>query len=137
MQTDHSMLPFSDEEVKTGSYIERFASNAVSISGNKLINFQIYRSTRSLHIKRTIGKIDTILSYVGGLFSLLFTAMFFFLGSYGQYKYEIYVAETTLRGNDGKVIRADNFGFFTYIAYCLYDWLEAFGMAPSCCKKMK
>ena len=36
---------------------------------------------KSLSIYRTMGKIDTVLSYVGGLFSLLFTAIAFFLGS--------------------------------------------------------
>jgi hypothetical protein len=33
-----------------------------------------------------------MLSYVGGLFALLFGWLFFFLGSYNEYKYEIAVA---------------------------------------------
>jgi hypothetical protein len=87
-------------------------------------------------IARTLGKIDTILSYVGGLFSLLFTGISFFFGSYSQYKYELYVAETTLT-NDGKRVKSSDLGFFTYIAYACYDWLDAFGCAPSFCPKLK
>ena len=48
-------------------------------------------------ITRTIGKIDVVLSYVGGLFSLIFTGFAFFIGYYSEMKYEIYVAEQTLK----------------------------------------
>ena len=85
-----------------------------------------------------MGKIDTVLSYVGGLFSLLFTAVAFFLGSYSEYKYEIYVAQSMLTVDQkGKKIREQDLGFFTYIFYSMYDWLDTFGIAPKCFKKLK
>jgi len=33
-----------------------------------------------------------MLSYVGGLFGLLFAAITFFLSSYSEYRYELYAA---------------------------------------------
>ena len=48
-------------------------------------------------------------------------------------KYEVYVAESTLRIDEsGKRIRENDFGFMTYLAYSLYDWLSAFGIGPKC-----
>jgi hypothetical protein len=55
-----------------------------------------FRATKALSITRTIGKIDNVLSYVGGLFSLIFTAIAFFISSYSSMKYELYVAEKIL-----------------------------------------
>lgn len=90
-----------------------------------------------MSVSRTIGKIDTILSYVGGLFSLLFTGIAFFLGSYSEYKYELYVAESMLTVDDkGKRIRESDLGFVTYILYKVYDWLDTFGIAPKCLTKL-
>jgi hypothetical protein len=56
-----------------------------------------------LSITRTIGKIDVVLSYVGGLFSLIFTAIAFFISSYSSMKYELYVA--------GKILNSYYKGF--------------------------
>ena len=88
-------------------------------------------------ISRTIGKLDTVFSYVGGLFSLLFTALSFFFGSYSQYKYELYVAESTISNNKGKSFKSKDFGFFTFVAYCCYDWMATFGIAPDCFTNLK
>jgi hypothetical protein len=84
-----------------------------------------------------LGKIDTVLSYVGGLFSLIFTVLAFFLGSYSTYKYELYVAESTLMNSKGQRFNSDDFGFFTYIAYAFYDWMDAFGIPPTYFTKLK
>jgi len=37
----------------------------------------------------------------------------------------------------GKKVRESDLGFFTYIFYCIYDWLATFGLAPKCLKKLK
>lgn len=95
MTTDSSFLPYEDNEEETGSFIESFQTNSVSIS-TKYVDVDFYRSTKALSISRTIGKIDTVLSYVGGLFSLIFTAIAFFISSYSSMKYELYVAEKML-----------------------------------------
>ena len=85
-----------------------------------------------MQISRTIGKIDNVLSYVGGLFSLLWTAIAFLVGSYSTYKYELYVAESTLTDDDGKRETSDGMGFFTFMIYVCYDWMDAFGIPPTC-----
>lgn len=73
-----------------------------------------------------------MLSYVGGLFSLLFAFIIFFIGSYSEYKYEIAVAESAfVLDPTGRKVRDENFGFFTFIKYSIYDWLDSLGCTIS------
>lgn len=97
METDDSPFPYVKTTTQTGSYIEGFQTNSVSLSSTKYVSVSIYKSTKSTSVSRTIGKIDTVLSYVGGLFGLIFTGVSFFIGSYSEQKYELYVAESLLR----------------------------------------
>jgi hypothetical protein len=99
MSTDSSFLPYENNEEESGSYIEGFQTNSVSISSTNYVSVDFYRSTKAKSISRTIGKIDTVLSYVGGLFSLIFTAIAFFISSYSSMKYEIYVAGKMLNSH--------------------------------------
>jgi len=85
--SDTSMFPFEDYTYASGHYIENYDTNSVSLSGSKYVVLRLQRSTKAMTITRTIGKIDTVLSYVGGLFSLLFTALVFVFGSFSTYKY--------------------------------------------------
>jgi hypothetical protein len=47
------------------------------------------------------------------------------------------VAESTLTDDQGKREKADDMGFFTFFIYCCYDWLETFGLAPTCLSRYK
>ncbi len=42
---------------------------------------------------RSIGKVDGIISYVGGLFSIGFPVLIWFFINYNKYRFEITVAE--------------------------------------------
>ncbi len=44
-------------------------------------------------VTRSVGKIDELFSYVGGLFSTIMAFLGWFLNSYNQYKYELKTAE--------------------------------------------
>lgn len=50
---------------------------------------------RFVYIKRKVGKLDEMLSYAGGLFSIIISFLAFFMNSYNEYKYELIVAEGT------------------------------------------
>ncbi len=43
--------------------------------------------------KRTIGKLDNLLSYLGGLFQMLIGFIAFFIASFNEYRYEIKASE--------------------------------------------
>ena len=68
---------------------------------------------------------------------MLFTGIAFLFGSYSQYKYELYVAESTLSNNKGRSYKAEDFGFLTFVAYACYDWMATFGIAPDCLNNLK
>lgn len=79
-----------------------------------------------------------MLSYVGGLFGLLWVGVAFFLGAFNEYRYELYAAEAAFTFDEtGRKIKEKDFGFFTYIGYAIYDWLNVFGIAPKCWTKMR
>ena len=69
-----------------------------------------------------------MLSYVGGLFSLLFILIEFFTTSYNSYRYEISVGESLFNYDDkGNQLKEDDITIFTYVKYTIYNWLQLFG----------
>ncbi len=96
VQTDTSILPYTAYETLTGTFLDTFTTTTVPISNPgtaSLVQFAFYKSTKSLSIVRAFGKVDDFLSYVGGLFSLLFSVIAFFFASYSQYSYELHIGE--------------------------------------------
>lgn len=92
MSTDSSILPYNDYAYETGTFLDTFTTSTVplgSVTTSNLVHFEFYKSTKSLTIVRTYGKLDALLSYAGGLFSLMFTVIAFFFASYSQYSYEM------------------------------------------------
>lgn len=75
------------------------------------------------------GKIDDKLSYVGGLFEILLVMIGFFLLSFNEYRYELFIGET-FSFEDGKKVKEKDFTFFQYLKYACYDWVRTFG----CCQ---
>ena len=40
------------------------------------------------------------------------------------------MADTLLKDDNGYHIKSEDFHFFAYIGYSIYDWMDAFGIAP-------
>lgn len=51
------------------------------------IRFQLNMNRKLINIDRVVGKLDNILSYVGGLIEIIISFFAFFMMSYSQYKY--------------------------------------------------
>lgn len=85
-----------------------------------------------MSVERAHGKFDEMLSYVGGLFALIFGFIAFFIASYSEYRYEIAVAENTFTmDEEGRRVKEKNFGFFSFLKYSLYDWMDSLGIPIS------
>lgn len=52
-------------------------------------------SNNKVRYVRKIGKIDWIISYVGGFFGLILSFFAFFVYSYNKYAYELIVAQSS------------------------------------------
>lgn len=75
---------------------------------------------------RTIGKLDSLLSYVGRLFQILIAFVAFFLSSFNEYRYEIKVSEGAFNFiEDGHKIKESHFTLLRYVQYGIYDWINA------------
>lgn len=80
---------------------------------------------RYVSIERKVGKFDELLSYAGGLFSIIVGAFNIFLFSYNEYRYELMVAEGVCNNDDnGNVIREEDLTFFKYVKYTIFDWIK-------------
>lgn len=55
----------------------------------------IYLTMNRKHIlvDRKVGKLDDMLSYAGGLFSIIIGFLAIFIASFNKYRYELMVAE--------------------------------------------
>ena len=82
-----------------------------------------------MDINRVYGKLDDTLSYVGGLFGLIIAFLAFFMMSFNEYRYELFVGEAFSFKNENKVKESD-FHFFMYLKYVIYDWIKAL----TCCE---
>ena len=80
-------------------------------------------STAHKLIERKYGKYDDALSYVGGLFGLVIAFFAFFMMSFNEYRYEIFVGES-FNHKDGAKPRESDFHFLFYLKYVIYDWVQ-------------
>ena len=91
------------------------------------ISFQL--GTQNLKIERDFGKLDDALSYVGGLFGIILGFLAFFMMSFNEYRYELFVGEAFSFKNQNKVKESD-FHFLMYLKYSLFDWIKTL----TCCQ---
>lgn len=60
---------------------------------------------------------------------MIFFVVFFFFGSYNEYRYELMVAESSFSYDDnGEKVREKDLTIGNYFIYSLYDWLKMFGI---------
>ena len=72
-----------------------------------------------------VGKIDNLLSYTGGLFSIVIAFLSLFLKSFNEYRYELKIAEGAFNmDKDGKKIKESDMTFFCYIKFTIHDWIQ-------------
>ena len=64
------------------------------------INIFFIKSFKPISINRSIGKVDEILSYAGGLFGIIISFLSFFMLSFNQYRYELLVGEGAFNYSD-------------------------------------
>lgn len=66
-----------------------------------------------------------MLSYAGGLFSIIIGFLSLFLFSFNEYRYELMVAEGLFHEDeDGNFVRQHDFTFYKYIKFSVYDWIN-------------
>ena len=84
INTDKNFLPYQDITTEQGYYV----SEAITTT---MINF-LMASPISKVIDRKYGKVDEVLSYVGGLYGSVIGFIGICLLSFNEYKYELRVS---------------------------------------------
>jgi len=73
-----------------GNFVNNIINSNFEITGlgnQPFVTFNILMGRRMIYIDRVIGKLDSALSYVGGLFSIIIGFFAIFMNSYNQYRY--------------------------------------------------
>lgn len=132
VETDNSVLPYEDYTYITGTKLDTYTTTTIPIKNvntAKFVQFQFYKSTKTITVTRSYGKILDLFSYVGGLFSIIFVFLSFFFSSYSQYSYEISVGESEFAiDKTGRRFREKDFNFLKYVKYSIYDWMKSIGI---------
>lgn len=87
------------------------------------LKLYIRKSSLSLLYERSFRKIDDTLSYIGGLFSAIVTALIL-VQKFNEFSYELEIAQTLYHYSKHEPLRADNFHFPMFLAYLLYVLLQ-------------
>ena len=94
VSTDQSIWPFADEVVDNGLYFPKEMSRKYyprAFDSYSYFSLQMIKSTDKYIFERTVQKISTIFSYIGGVISSLLTA-FFIMNNYTSFSFEISIA---------------------------------------------
>lgn len=100
--TDRSIWPVNDNSVEEGGYsneIGQFIS--FENDGTTLAQFFIRRASTNVEVTRQYTKVDSTLSYIGGLFGFIMTALLF-MSKYTECCYEIDVGARLYHRDDKK-----------------------------------
>ena len=72
IKTDESVWPYEDYNTTEGNYILSYQVATTGIRSDMYLTVWFTKSTVEYEIVRSYGKIDDLLAYIGGFFSLIF-----------------------------------------------------------------
>lgn len=87
------MLPYERIEKVVGNLIDEVRSYPIQYNNAKtdrLIVISLSMNQKYEMVNCKYGKFDEVLSYAGGLFSLIIAVLAFFFTNFNKYRYEIY-----------------------------------------------
>ena len=124
------MTPVVEKSILSGTYIFNVISAAFLRDDRSYFVVAVFQlGSQHLYMEREFGKLDDTLSYVGGLFGLIIAFLAFFMMSFNEYRYELFVGEAfSFKGQDK--VKESDFHFLKYLKYSLYDWIKTF----TCCE---
>ena len=101
-------MPWENVVVEEGCRVDEVRNYQIDYSNAETDLLGVIKLTmnqKKYLINREVGKLDDLLSYAGGLFSIIIAILSVFLKSYNEYKYELAVAEGAFNfdGKGGKI----------------------------------
>ena len=125
--TDTNFFPFETLQTLKGYFVDESVVTTIINTNNQplFIESYVFASSVNRIINRQYGKIDEVLSYVGGLYGVIISFLAFFLLSFNQYRYELRVSEGAFsqQGNDPVFQKDLHFG--KYLNYVAFDWIRS------------
>lgn len=86
------------------------------------MKLNIRKASLATSVSRTYRKIDDTISYIGGLFSAIVSALLL-LGMYSELSFELSIAKSIYKNQKDDKDQAENFNIFVFLGYLLYTTL--------------
>jgi hypothetical protein len=142
--TDSSIWPYTSTQQTAGAIVEE-PPNTCSFQTTKngpFVLFNLVKSPRSIVYTRSVQKISSVFSFIGGLISAIYAGLFV-LKKYSTFAYEFSIACELFRPEDtdaageasparGKECAANNMNLLEFCRYWLYVVSVKVGRALSC-----
>ena len=84
------------------------------------------KSPKVTQYQRSFNKVDSYLSYIGGLMGTIVTLVFF-MGKYTERAYEVSLSKKVLVDNESKRISSESFNLFYFITSYIKFFLNTLG----------
>jgi hypothetical protein len=125
--TDEEILPYNSIRTSEGGIVNYVGQYIASRKfGNLFASINIKKSSLSMDIVRQYTKLDSTLSYIGGLFGFIII-FFVFMKVYTEYCYEVDMGDQLYYYDKNDPLHSEKFHFFTFIAYVFYNFLNMLG----------
>lgn len=136
IQTDESLLPFTETRVETGIIIPQLFQNIpYEITNDIYASFYLLKSTSKTTYYRSFNKIDQLFSYIGGLIGTILGFMLF-MNNFTLMSFELDLSKRLMKYKQHENIDFSGFNLFSYIGFLIYKLGRFFGSFKSW-KQMK
>lgn len=102
---------------------------------DEYLKFNIRKSSLALKVSRDYRKVDDTISYIGGLFSAILSALLL-VGMYNEFCFELTLAKSIYKNEKDEKDLADKFNIIIFGGYLIYMVFDKFGIDLSW-KKMR
>ena len=128
IDTDSSIWPFANRNKEVGVIMDGNMQSrplTKTVSSYTYLRMMLFKSSTSLKINRTVQKISSTFSYIGGFFGAIATTLFV-LKFYTDHSLELSLVKEIFKM--GKELRenkfVENFNLFKFLKVKVYDFLK-------------
>ena len=128
IDTDVSIMPYTQNQIENITRVTKaFHKDYTLLTGGFPYSDIVFKkSSQVTKYTREFNKVDSYLSYVGGLVGTIVTLVFF-MGKYTEKAYEVSLCKKVLVDNESKRIPSESFNILYFFTYYMKFFLNTLG----------
>ena len=131
IDTDLSIMPYTEQKIENITRVTKaFHKDYSLLSGGVPFSDIVFKkSSQTTKYTREFNKVDSYLSYVGGLVGTIVTLVFF-MGKYTEKAYEVSLCKKVLVDNESRRVPSESFNILYFFSYYAKFLLNTLGCQP-------